>query len=180
MNKRYQYLIVIMIVVVVYAFGFYIANHQDPLDIVYPDTDTILGKNDFLVDFSTGQLKIGISDWDEVVQVLPQGKMLGMSTIYSPENLDILLTFTEDENILCKLHISDSSIMTNRAIKVSDPFSKVVEAYGPNYASVSKKGDKDNFDAAYGADNSTSIIFQIRNNLVSKIILQRDPAALNY
>lgn len=175
MKINNQYLIIIAIVGAVYAFGFYIANNQDPLEIVYPSEDTILENNDFLVEFASGTLNIGSSSWEEVVQVLPQGKMLGMSTIYSPEDIDALLTFTEEENILCKLHISDPNIVTSRNVKAGDPFSKVIEEYGPNYASVSKQGNKVDFDAVYGTDNGNSIVFQVRNNIVNRIVLQHDP-----
>lgn len=175
MRFKNQYLIIITIVVVVYALGFYIANNQEPLDIMYPSEDTILNNDDFLVSFPKGELEIGSSSWEVVEQVLPEGKILGMSTIYSPQNIDCLLTFTEDENMLCKLHISDASIVTNRNVKVGDEFSVVIGAYGNNYASVSKKGNKTDFDAVYGADNSNSIVFQVRDNKVSKIILQKDP-----
>lgn len=175
MKIKNQYLIIIAIVIAVYAFGFYIASNQEPLDIVYPTEDTILENNDFLVEFANGKLAIGSSSWEEVVQVFPEGKMLGMSTIYSPANIDALLTFTEDENILCILHISDPSITTSRNVKTGDTFSKVVEEYGPNYASVSKAGNKVDFDAVYGTDNGGSIVFQVRNNVVNRIVLQNDP-----
>ncbi|NLB88423.1 MAG: hypothetical protein GX790_04235 [Syntrophomonadaceae bacterium] len=176
MKMKKEYLIILITVVLVYAFGFYIANNQDPLDIVYPNEDAILDSNDFLVEFANGKLAIGSSSWEEVVQVFPEGKMLGMSTIYSPANIDALLTFTEDENILCRLHITDPSIATSRNIKTGDSFSKVVETYGPNYASVSKRGNKDDFDAVYYCkENDNSIVFQIRNNVVERIVLQNDP-----
>lgn len=175
MSKRQQYLIVIAIVIIVYTFGFYIANNQEPLDIVYPNENTILSSDDFLVDFAEGQVNVGCTQWNDAMQVIPQGKTLGMSTIYKPEKFDVLLTFTEHENILCKLHITDTHVATNRNVKVNDSFSKVVEAYGENYAYVAKKGEKDNFDIAYGAEHTDCIFFQIRDNQVSKIILQKDP-----
>lgn len=176
MKVKTEHLIVILTVVVVYVFGFYIANNQDPLDIVYPVEETILDSNDFLIELASGTLSIGSSTWDEVIEVLPEGKMLGMSTIYSPADIDALLTFTEDENILCKLHITDPNIVTSRNVKVGDTFDKVVESYGSNYASVARKGHSEDFDAVYySTDNDNSIVFQIRNNVVERIILQKDP-----
>lgn len=175
MNNRMQYLIVIAIVIIVYTFGFSIANDREPLDIVYPSQNTILSSNDFSVNFAEGQVTVGSTEWDEVMKIIPRGKTLGMSTIYKPENSDDLLSFTKHENILCKMHISDNIVSTNRGIKVSDPFSKVVEVYGIDYAYAAKKGATDNFDIAYGAEHSDCIFFQIRDNQVSKIILQKDP-----
>lgn len=176
MKIKTQYLIIIATIILVYTFGFYIAYDQDPLDIVYPSESAILDSNDFLVEFASGKLSIGSSSWEEVMKVLPDGKILGMSTIYSPANIDILLTFTEDENILCKLHITDPDIATSRNVKIGDSFSKVVECYGPNYATVSKRGDRDYFDAVYYNDeNNHSIVFQVRNNVVERIVLQNEP-----
>ncbi|HZK43568.1 MAG TPA: hypothetical protein VFC73_04700 [Syntrophomonadaceae bacterium] len=175
MKKRNQYLIVIAIIVLVYSFGFYIAKNQEPLEVTYPNEDAILDNEDFMINFPDGKLAVGLSDWFEVENVLPEGKMLGMSTVYSPKDIDCLLSFTKKENILYKLHLENTDIITNRNIKTGDPFSKVIDAYGPNYSSVSKKGNKNNFDATYGADNNNNIVFQVRNNVVNKIILQSNP-----
>lgn len=175
MRNKYQYLIIIAIVVIVYTFGFYIANNQEPLEIIYPSENTILDDGDFIITLPQGQVKVGSSSWEEIENILPSGKILGMSTIYSSNDTDCLFTFTKHENILSKIHISDSSIETNRQIRVGDAFDKVIAAYGSNYASVSKVNNKADFDIVYGADHTSDIFFHIRDNIVAKIILQNEP-----
>ena len=96
-----------------------------------------------------------------------------MSTIYRPDNLDCLLTFTEEENILHKAHINDPGLCTSRGIKLGDSMTRVVDTYGKNYASVFESGNQKDIDMVYGYDNNNSIVFQIRNNKVNKIILQK-------
>ncbi len=176
MKNRYQYLIVITIVVVVFSAGFYIANDQEAIEIVNPKEDTILNIDDFSVNLPQGQVVIGSFAWEEVNHLLPEGETLGRSTIYSPRNLDCLFTFTKKENILCRIHINEPGVFTSRNIGVGDRFDDVIAAYGGNYGSVAKVGNETDLDIAYGADSKSSIYFHIRDNIVSKIILQNEPA----
>ncbi len=176
MKNKYQILCVIAIVVIVYTVGFYIANHQEPLEIVYPPEDTILSIDDFTVNLPQGQVMVGSFAWDEVKHILPNGKTLGRSTIYSPVDFDCLFTFSKKGNILSKIHISEQQVSTSRNICIGDNFDKVVTAYGENYSYVSKVGDTTNFDVAYGADNDSSIFFHIRDNKVNKIIVKNEPS----
>ncbi len=176
MKTKYQILCVIAIVVIVYTIGFYIANNQEPLEVVYPSEDTILSIDDFTVNLPQGQVIVGSFAWDEVKHILPNGKTLGRSTIYSPVDFDCLFTFSKKENILSRIHISEEEVFTSRDICIGDNFDKVVTAYGENYSSVSKVGNTKDFDVAYGADNNSSIFFHIRDNKVNKIILQNEPS----
>ena len=175
MKNKYQYLIVIAIVVIVYTCGFHIAYDQEALDIIYPEEFTSLATDDFTIKSANGNIIVGNSTFEDVEKAFPNGKILGMSTIYSLGQEDCLFSFTKKENTLNKIHISNNNIATSKGIQVGDSFAKVVEAYGSNYASVSKCNNKTDFDIVYGAEHTSNIFFHIRSETVAKIILQNEP-----
>ncbi|MBC7075461.1 MAG: hypothetical protein H5T98_05215 [Syntrophomonadaceae bacterium] len=169
--QRKEYYIVLLVVAVAVIIGSAIASSRSQLEVIYPEKETVLSPQDFVIDTDLGTLYIGNSTWNEVKNIFPQGKILGMSTIYRPENLECLLTFSEDENILQKMHIDTKTISTSRGIRLEDPFARVIEAYGENCAYVRLQGETSNFDAVYGNDDN--IVFQVRNGKVKRIILQK-------
>ncbi|MGI6412160.1 MAG: hypothetical protein ACOXZ5_00550 [Syntrophomonadaceae bacterium] len=172
-NIRREYQIVGLIIALAVAVGMFSVSTRPELVLKYPGNFCVLEDSDFALTIDNELLVIGTSTWDDVAQIIPRGKFLGLSTIYQPDNLNCLLTFTEEENILYKAHISDPGLYTSRGIKLGDSMTRVVDTYGKNYASVFESGNQKDLDMVYGSDNNNSIIFQIRNNKVNRIILQK-------
>ncbi|MEN6348996.1 MAG: hypothetical protein ABFD08_06325 [Syntrophomonas sp.] len=171
-GEKKQYTIIILAVILVAASAYLISRNQEKLQTIRPAQETILEDQDFVIDTGNGILRIGTSPRDEVMKIFPQGKKLGMSTIYRPATVDCLLTFDRAEELLQKMHLYNADLATSRGIKVGDSFSKVVEKYGKNYASVSLPGNTKDFDAVYGKVNN--IIFKVNDNKVTTIILQKE------
>lgn len=153
--------------------GLFSVSNRGELIVEYPASFCILEASDFELKIGNLMLNIGASTWKDVAQIIPNGKFLGMSTIYQPDNLDCLLTFTKEENILQKAHINDPGLCTSRGIKLGDSMPAVIEAYGKDYAMVFESKKPENLDMVYGNDNNNSIIFQIRDYKVDKVILQK-------
>jgi len=172
---RKEFTFVTIIVVLVFIFGIYISQNQAKLETEYPQHAIELENTDFMLSYNNNTLQIGSSASTDVFNVFPQGEMLGLSTIYSPTNLNCLFTFTEHSDILHKVHISDDQLKTAREVTVGDSFESVVDKYGKSYSWVHKVDNSEDFDAVYGSDHNCCIVFQVRNGLVSKIILQKDP-----
>lgn len=171
-SDRKEYMIVLVLILIAVGAGLFMSSRHNVLEYKYPDQPAILDNSDYIVNTDHGVLEVGKSSFDKVAALYPQGKTLGMSTVYAPKNSGCLFTFSKKENILIKAHISSNQALTYRNITINDPFASVVKAYGKNYARVSQKGEAADFDAVYGSENS--IVFQVRHNLVKKIIIQRE------
>jgi len=172
--QKKEYRLVILLVIVISIIAFFIARARPEIKIVYPEQDTILSQEDFSVNINGHVLQVGSESREKVIELLPEGKMLGRSTVYQLDNPYCLLTFTRDEEILIKVHIEDSEVSTHRGNKVGDSFPEIQEKYGEYFTCVSKTGQDEDFDAIYGTDNENSISFQVRGNRVSRIILQKE------
>ncbi|MGI5879724.1 MAG: hypothetical protein ACOX6L_03900 [Syntrophomonadaceae bacterium] len=172
---RKEFTFVTIIVVLVFIFGIYISQNQAKLETEYPEQNIALDNTDFMLSYNNNTLQIGSSASAAVFNTFPHGEMLGLSTIYSPTDLDCLFTFTEHSDILHKVHISDDQLLTARGVKVGDSFDSVVDKYGKYYSRVHKVDNQEDFDAVYGSDNNRCIIFQVRDGILTKIILQKDP-----
>lgn len=173
-QNRREVLIIIIIVAVTACLGLSVAGSRDSLNIHYPDQFAVLDDEDFQLGWRDHTVNIGSTPAETVMEYYPFGYMLGISTIFSLDKDNVLFTFTEEENILQKAHIDNPDIFTYRGIQVSDPFNLVVKQYGEQYAWVDN-GSPDDFDAVYGSDNSRCIVFQVRDGLVKRIVLQNDP-----
>ena len=171
MNKKGN-MYVAIILVLVFAFGFYISSRSPGVEISTPEKDTILSEQDYQVDTGNGILTMGKSTWDEVALVYPEGKNLGMSTIFRPKRHNCLLTFSEDENILIKMHIDGDEPASPRGVRVGDPYNLVEEGYGNDYTLIKNTGNDKDFDIVYGENRSNSITFKIKNQRVNRIIVQ--------
>ena len=171
-KREYKYLTIIIIITAI--IGLIVRFSQPAVEIAYPESDAILTGQDFTIKTDHSEVTIGISRWEQVISAFPEGETLGLSTIYRPAAHDCLLTFTEDENILNKMHIDSNHYVTNRGIKVGDPFSSVEASYGKNYAQLTTKAKPDYFEAVYGSGNINNIVFQVQDNKVAKIILQHE------
>mgnify|MGYP007128627125 CR=1 FL=1 len=171
---RKERIYVLVLVVIVFAVGFYIASLHPQVEIICPPQDTILSEQDYQVKTANGVIIMGKSTWDDVQRIFPQGKNLGMSTIYRPENPDCLLTFSEDENILIKLHIDSPELPSPRGIRVGDAYTAVEEQYGKNYTLIRNTGNNDDFDMVYGKNRGNSVTFKIDYQKVDRIIIQRE------
>jgi hypothetical protein len=134
-----------------------------------PDQQTILGDNDMVVPSFSGDIIVGKSTRDEVMKIFPEGKNLGRSGLYRPNNLDCLVTFSRNENVVVRMDIGPSDLATSRGIRANDSFDKVVEKYGSNYTKTYYKEKPQIFDAYYGSDQY--ILFKIENNIVKKILV---------
>jgi hypothetical protein len=172
-NKK-GYMYVSIIFVLVCTFGFYISSRSPRVEIITPEKDTILSEQDYQVDTVNGILTVGKSTWDEVASVYPEGKNLGMSTIFRPERHNCLLTFSEDENILVKMHIDGDEPASPRGVRVGEPYYLVKVPYGDDYTLIKNTGNDKDFDMVYGENRSNSITFKIKNQQVNRIIIQRE------
>ncbi|HQA49786.1 MAG: hypothetical protein ACOX6F_02085 [Syntrophomonadaceae bacterium] len=177
-QNRREMVIITVIITIAFALGLFVASSRDSLNIHYPDKFAVLDDADFDLAWRDHELHIGSTPGETVMEYYPFGYMLGFSTIFTLNEDHILLTFTEDENILHRAHIENPALPTYRGIRVNDPFDLVVEQYGEQYAWVDN-GNPDDFDAVYGSDNSRCIIFQVRQGLVRRIVLQNDPLIVN-
>lgn len=176
MNKK-SVLIPLGILVFAVAFAFWSASRGADLDILYPLEPTPLAAEDVHVKTPTGVIHVGLSTSDEVKAQFPGGKTLGMSTVYADQDNGCNFTFTKHSDQLWVMQIEKSGLATNRGIKVGDPFEPdVLNAYGDNYGMVRQPGNTKDFDVAYG-DDASSIIFQVRDHVVTKISLKKPPAA---
>jgi len=165
---------VIAIVLIVFAFGFYVSGRHPRVEIICPERDTLLSEEDYKVNTGNGILTLGRSTWDEAVRIYPRGKSLGMSTIFRPDNPDCLLTFSEDENILIKLHIDGPELPSPRGAAAGDDYKLVEAQYGKDYTLIKNTDGSNYFDMVYGKNRENSVTFKIRHNKVDRIIIQRE------
>ncbi len=173
-KKEYLYLGLIVFLVI--ALAVVIVSRSPRIDTVYPEERLELQKEDFVVNIDNAPLTVGFSSWDEAMNLFPDSERLGGSTIYRPENLPIYLTFSEDENILVAVHISGDQATTSRGIAVGDSPGKAVEQYGKNYVRFSIKDSGNNdYDMLYGKSDGNTVIFQVRNDSIAKIVVQHTP-----
>ncbi|HQA50567.1 MAG TPA: hypothetical protein PLM20_01480 [Syntrophomonadaceae bacterium] len=173
-QNRREIKIIAVIIAAAACIGAMVAFTREPLNIHYPDQFAVLTDQDFQLVWRDHTLSVGSTPGEVVMEFYPDGHMLGLSTIFSLNEDDILLTFTEEENILHRAHIENPALPTSRGIHVGDSFQSVIDRYGNQYAWVDN-GNSDNFDAVYGSDNSRCIIFQVREGLIKRIVLQNDP-----
>ncbi len=168
-----EYVYVSLIIILVIAITGFIASQSPEIDTVYPEQRLQLQPQDLAINTGNGQLIVGSTTWEEASTIFPQGEHLGRSTIYHPENVPIYLTFAEDEDILIAVHIFGEGLSTGRNISLSESPRQVVEQYGPNFVRISIKntGTQD-YDMLYGEKDDETIIFQVRQDRLSKIIVQ--------
>lgn len=165
---------VVALVIIVFAFGFYISSRHPRVEIICPEHDTMLSEEDYQINTGNGILTMGRSTWDKVTRIYPRGENLGMSTIFRPDNPDCLLTFSEDENILIKMHIDSSELKSRRGLTVGDTPLLVEKQYGKNYTLIRNTADNSEFDMIYGKNRENSITFKFRDDKVDRIIIQRE------
>lgn len=178
LETRREYRAVIVIVILAALIGLYVISTRSALNMEYPDQFLVLADSDFILEYNGHAIQIGQTPGEEVMAVFPEGKMLGISTVFSAGTDKILFTFTEDENIVHKVHIESPNLATSRGSQVGDSFAAVTNAYGDDYAWVNA-GNRKDFDAIYGTDNNRCIVFQVRDDKVQRIILQLDPVQLH-
>lgn len=164
----------LIIVGMVWAFGLWIASGAPELQIEYPSGENVITAEDMQVKNGSGSIVIGDSDSVQVAALFPQGKTLGMSTVYYDKSQGCTFTFTKKTDKLKVMHIENPDIQTSRGVRVGDTLDPtIIEAYGEKYGYVKKVGDEHDIDVAYGTDDG-AVIFQVRDNIVKKIILQRE------
>lgn len=172
--KKKEGLIVLVIVALISMGGYYVSMNAVKVKTVYPPGKPILNDSDFVVEIADGRLVIGQTDLVEAKRLLPNGKDLGMSTVYRSNSPACILTFNKKQTQLKQVHLLSKEFVTSRGIRTGDPFFKVVAAYGKNYVYTGKTINAADFEAIYQRDNHHSIIFKVRNNKVYTIILHED------
>lgn len=173
-QNRREMKIIAVIIAAAACIGAIVAVNTEPLNVHYPDQFAVLTDQDFQLIWKDHTLNIGSTPGEAIMEFYPYGYMLGISTIFSLNKDDILFTFTEDENILHKAHIENPALPTARGVHVGDSFQTVIDSYGNQYGWVDN-GQADDFDAVYGDDNSRCIVFQVREGVIKRIVLQNDP-----
>lgn len=168
-------IILSVVIAVVLGLAVYIWSQAPRLEIEYPETAAILTPEDYAIQSDSGDIVVGESRFDQVVQIYPDGKTLGLSTIYQPASLKMNLTFSEDENILIYAHIEGPHIVTARGIQVGDSYEQVFNAYGENYTRIQNTNQTTDYDLVYGSEDKHNLVFQVRNNTVVKIIIHNEP-----
>ncbi|HWP96224.1 MAG TPA: hypothetical protein VN426_05190 [Syntrophomonadaceae bacterium] len=164
-----EYRTILVIIVLLTLFSLFVSLRGGKVMIKEAGQDALLPQSDYVVQTEHGSLTVGKSSWEEVQHLFPQGKNLGNSTIYHPDDQPIFFTFSKKENILTDIHIQGGSLATYRGIRVGDSLEKLTTAYGSNYTTIST-GEAGNVDVVYGRGND--IVFQVRGNLVNAIVLQ--------
>ncbi|NLW91324.1 MAG: hypothetical protein GXY34_06950 [Syntrophomonadaceae bacterium] len=172
--RKKEGLIVLIIVALISMGGYYVSKNAVKVKTVFPPGKPILNDSDFAVKITGGDLVIGQTDLTEAKKLLPDGKDLGMSTVYRSNSPECILTFNKKQTQLKQLHLLSDDLVTSRGIKVGDPFSKVVAAYGKNYIFTGKALNAADFEAIYQRDNHHSVIFKVKNNKVFTIVLHED------
>lgn len=174
MSAKKDYIIVATIFILVLTLGFFLSNRHQRLVNEYPAKLAVLETNDFLLHYDQADLLVGQASWEDVTRTYPQGKTLGMSTVYRPQGLQATFTFTKNSNILSKVDITGPGIATYRGVAVNDPFSKVVQQYGSGFIRSYLKDDPKIFDAVFGSKHY--IVFHVEDNIVKKIVLDYQTA----
>lgn len=165
-----EYLIIILIIIAATAIGLYSSMHDKPENVSRAEHSIALPASDFIVATPRGILIVGQSSWQEVKNLFPQGKQLGMSTLYRPEGQSFFFEFSKKENLLTVVQIEAPGLDTPRGIKVGDTMEQVISAYGPYY-SFTTMGDASNIvDLSYGTEDK--VIFKLDRKKVSKIVIQ--------
>ncbi|MGE5391070.1 MAG: hypothetical protein ACM3PE_08390 [Deltaproteobacteria bacterium] len=172
--RKKEGLIVLIIVALVSMGGYYVSKNAVKVKTIYPPGKPLLNDSDFIIDIAGGSLVIGETDLTEAKKLLPEGKDLGMSTVYRSNSPQCILTFNKKQTQLKQLHLLSDELTTSRGIKVGDPFSKVVAAYGKNYIYTGKAINAADYEAVYQRDDHHSIIFKVRSNKVYTIVLHED------
>ncbi len=168
-----EYIYVSLIIIMVISIAVFMGGRSSTIDIEYPQERLVLESEDFVIDTDKGQFTVGQTDWDEAMAIFPDGKKLGGSTVYHPDGLPVYLTFSEDENILIAVHIFGSGFATSRGITVGNSPEKAVQQYGKNYVRFSERNSSNkDYDMLYGENDGNTVIFQIRNDSIAKIIVQ--------
>lgn len=173
-EHKKEYFVIILIVVIAAAILYWRSHQPMPITIKNTGTPIILGDEDFTLKTASGSVYVGKSTYEETLAVYPQGKNLGLSTLYRPEGHRILFEFSKKSNILTVVHIEEPGLGTIRGVEVGSSVDQVTAAYGDEYSSVStdKPGG---LDMVYGEGNK--IVFRTENSIVTKIVIQHDPAA---
>jgi hypothetical protein len=175
MNSRSkQYIPLLIIVAVVLAFGLWTASRSPELQIQNPLGENVITAEDMQINTERGVVVVGDSNSGQVAVQFPAGKTLGMSTVYYDQSQGCTFTFTKRDKLKV-MHIENPNIKTARGVKVGDTLDPtIIKAYGENYGYVKKPGNAKEIDIAYG-DNDGAVIFQVRDNIVTKIVLQKEP-----
>jgi len=168
-----EYIYVSLIIIMVISIAVFVGGQSSTIEIDYPEERLVLESEDFVINTAKEQFTVGQTDWDEAMNIFPDGKKLGGSMVYHPDELPVYLTFSEDENILIAVHIFGTGAATSRGITVGDSPEKAVQQYGKNFVRFSEKdSDNKDYDMLYGENDGNTVIFQIRNAEISKIIVQ--------
>ena len=167
-DKKESLFVLFIFVAVILMFALLSSRSMDVVTEP-PAQQTILGDNDMVVPASLGDIMVGKTTRDEVMKIFPEGKNLGRSGLYRPNNLDCLVTFSRDEDVVIRMDIGPCDLATSRGIKVDDSFDKVVEIYGSNYTRAYDKETPQIFDAYYGSDQY--ILFKVEDNTIKKIFV---------
>ncbi len=171
-QHKKELLWVALIVALAVVAGLFLISGRPIVETIRAEEETILATEDFYVSTGNGMIKVGESSWEDIQKLLPGGKMLGMSTIYQSKEKDSFFTFTEDENILVIMHIDESGYTTARGIKVGDSPERITEEYGPYCARVIMPKKAGDYDLVYGGEDN--IVFQIRDNFITRIVLEKE------
>lgn len=170
-NDRKEVTIVLFIVGIVLIIGLISSINHTEIS-VEPGCSQPLNATDFIIKTSGNKVEVGVSSWSAAADVFPGGQTLGMSTVYSAAPEKYLLTFTNQDNVLCKVDIYSSDIRTYRDATVGMTFEQVKQIYGDNYIQIIDKEHLHDFDAVYGTDGS--IVFNVRDDRVWRIVVQRE------
>lgn len=169
-SHKKDYLFIILVFIGVVGFALLFSNGHQRMENQYPGKLTQLTTTDFSLGITAHPLYVGKSTGEEVLQVYPEGKTLGMSSVFQPAGQNNVFTFTKNSDVLTKVDIMGPGLITSRGIAVNDPFEKVVAAYGNGYVRSYSKNDPATFDAIYGSKQY--LVFHVKNGIVQKIIIE--------
>lgn len=169
-SNKNDYLFIILVVLVVTGIALYSSSRYQRLITEYPEQLTHLETTDFVLEHQAQPIQLGKSTGAEVQKIYPQGQTLGMSSVYRPSGEKVTFTFTKHSDVLTTVDITGPGLKTARGIAVNDPFTKVLDIYGPGYVKSYLKRDPQTYDAIYDSENY--IVFHVKNGIVERIVLQ--------
>lgn len=167
--EKRESLTVLLIVIPVVLMFLYMSSKSPEIVVIDPPQQTVLAEQDLVLAGPGGEVKVGRTTREELMNVFPDGQNLGRSGMFHPAGQDLYITMSRKEEVVIRIDIADPNVVTSRGISTADNFDEVVEKYGSNYTLAYDAATPQKFDACYGTDQY--ILFKVEDDLVKKILI---------
>ncbi len=174
-TRRREGWLVIGVLVIVAVVGLYVSLSNSIARVEYAKEPLQLQESDFSVKSKGAVIRVGTDTLTEVEKNFGRGRFLGMSTVYEPPSRDFRLRFPKKQDIVWLFDTTHSGFSTSRGVRIGDPASKVIQAYGDHYSKVMLQGNDSEYDLVYGLSGRGTITFHCQNGVVTRIVVSRYP-----